>query len=326
MNKKNLLMLTMAMFLLTTFVPISAQQTSSAATTKEVSKDRTPISIASLGNKWNILKKSGYMGMTEETLEIITYEFKAEKKIVIDGLEYTSIVAETAANNAPSLPTIYLREDMETGIVYKRNSLNEEDLFMFDYNLKVGDEFEQFCGLRDETNEPFFKVVDIKEYTIAGEMRRVYTIYSYISGLYTVMGKYTWIEGIGCSEGFDLAPIAPGTIPDELICFEDAGGNKYVKYPEQGCYIYQSSTQDITDSSSIHVYIQSGMIHIICPDSSKENIVKLYAIDGKLLSSVMSSSSEIIIPIKDNIRTQNMLIVNVNDKYNQKVSLEGKDS
>ncbi len=320
MKRKTVILFVAAMSLLSVAMPVTAQQTSPVKTDEVVSVCRAQIPMATMGNKWNILRRSGIAGMPDEMLDMYTYEYKAEGTASFNGKEYVLITGSTTATNVPPAYPVYLREDMETGIVYKL--VNGEERLMFDYNLKEGDTFDTFCGLVNEIEGVVYSVSKIEQQQIAGMMRRVYTIQAILPDFGKAhIGQYTWIEGIGGSEGFYLTPIAPGSIPQELICFADTEGHQYVKYPDQGCNIYQNSLHGITTANEVRVYAESGKIRVVCPVSAASNTVKVYTVGGELLSQVVSSSSEIVITLPKEY-TQEFLIVNVNNKYNTKVNLK----
>ena len=320
MSGKRLFMLAAAMSLLSVAMPVAAQQTSPIKTDDVVSVRNAQIPMAVVGNKWNVLGRSGIAGMPDEMLDMYTYEYKTEGTASFNGKEYVLITGSTTATNVPPAYPVYLREDMETGIVYKL--VDGEERLMFDYNLKEGDTFDTFCGLVNEIEGVVYTISKIEQQEIAGMMRRVYTIQAILPDFGRAhIGQYTWIEGIGGSEGFDLTPIAPGSIPQELICFADTEGHQYVKYPDQGCNIYQNSLHGITTADEVQVYAESGKIRVVCPASAASNTVKVYTVAGELLSQVVSSSSEIVITLPKEY-AQELLIVNVNNGYSAKVSMK----
>lgn len=303
-------------------MPLKGQQVSPVAPDREdATVHRAQIPMAVVGNKWNILVRSGMTGMPDEMLDMTTCEYKAEALVHLNGKEYVSIVGTPSS---PSTPVVYLREDMETGIVY-RGLDDGEELFMFDYNFKKGDTFDTFSGITYEAGEFIYTVSDIEEKEIAGMMRRVYTIHVLFADAPDyVFAQYHWIEGIGCSVGFHLLPAnLDGAFPQELICFEDTEGHQYVKFPDQGCFIYQNTLNAVATADQVQVYADAGAICVVCPPKTTSNTVKVYTIGGRLIRQVVSSSSKVVISLpKEYAQSQEGLIVNVNNKYNTKVSLK----
>ena len=321
--KTNLLLLSAVLVIGTAISSLCAQQSATEEHRTAPALRSGQILLTSVGNKWNVVHKTGAVGMPDIMHEKRTYEYKAAETVVIDGKAYVRIDVLPTNAEDPALPSIFMREEPETGKVFRYHE-SWGEYQMFDYDLSVGEVFKNYYLIMP-TVEISFIITKIEQQEFAGKQRRVY----YIDGFYdgtdpsTSDSHYIWIEGIGDTQGFNPYPVvATGDVPNELICFEDSEGNSYVKYPDQGCVIHQvpaAMQETLQQDSPYQITCEGDVVRILCSSGSQSNTIRIHSLSGTLLREVVSTEREVTIRLPRTQLAGEAVMVSVNDRFARKV-------
>ncbi|KGN68023.1 hypothetical protein HR13_04355 [Porphyromonas gulae] len=302
--------------------PLCAQQSATEEHRTAPAPRSGQIPLVSVGNKWNVVHKTGAAGMPDIMHEKRTYEYKAVETVVIDDKAYVRIDVLPTNAEDPVLPSISMREEPETGKVFRVFGSSGE-YEVFDYNRPVGQVFKDYTF--QLIPEVSFIIAKIEQQEFAGKQRRFYYINGFYDGEdpYASNIHYVWIEGIGDTQGFDPYPLGmDGGIPNELICFEDSEGNSYVKYPDLGCVIHQvpaAMQEALQQDSPYQITCEGDVVRILCPSGSQSNTIRIHSLSGALLREVVSTEREVTIRLPRTQLAGEAVMVSVNDRFARKV-------
>ncbi len=275
------------------------------------SQEAKMLPTLAVGNKWNMYQECDAIvaSATESPKKIgvdkTTYHYTIEREVEMDGKKYFEVLRDGKLR-------FFMREDLTTGKVYRKYP-EKEEVLIFDYDLREGDVFIwENEPLRDSFKKLRMKVISISNKEIKGVNRRVYQLAfapyrddeSHQGG--DPFGKYTkgdpieshpvffldtgfWIEGIGGNQGlgavkcYDL--VGGNCTCEELLCFTDAKGETYQRFPKEGCEINYKVPRAIETPllSKTKIVSSGGQLRISLEDVLPHT-VSVYDMSGQLLA------------------------------------------
>lgn len=179
-------------------------------------------------------------------------------------------------------------------LLYNTNSYNEE-LLLYDFNLKVDDEFTIPYW---EGENKIFTVSRIDTLLVEGIWRRKF----YLSNAEAGATYDYWLEGIGCKRGLvnPFAPTPTSTNNPQFRCVSHDNHVIYRTSTNDACMCENDPTHlsEQMELDDIHLYVKDQTLFIkhVCMDIS---VLEIYASDGRHVfsSTYNQPSDQIKVPL-----------------------------
>lgn len=297
-----------------------------------------PIPMFAEGVKWNVLyrhresipnheEKKWYLYEVGEP-----YEYGVTGKETIKGKEYFHVTLIKGNKNVRVVDN-YFREEGQKVYFYDR--ILKQEVLLFDYNIKVGDNFIPYPSwggksVQDDEykNRLSCKLHSIKTIKLGGKNRRCYFFKNNsrsgssdeVKGLpqTTVSSDdiisvndwksdYIWIEGIGTKEDspFFLDFGIAASLPDMLLTYVDANGVESSPHGYPANYSYRNllgkismNANEISSTTEVQVIRNMGTLEVTCNNEQPHN-VWVYTLNGECLVSKTLFTHSLYIPLNN---------------------------
>ncbi|MDL2221274.1 T9SS type A sorting domain-containing protein [Parabacteroides sp. OttesenSCG-928-N08] len=261
------------------------------------------------GNQWNvILIGSCPDDHNDWTYNTSTYQLK--DTVLIDDVEYITLLKTFDALAANKRVVGYLREDIETQKVYFRGDKEHEEGVIYDYDVEVGDSMQTIIPSAYKEAHWFRSlnvITAIDTIEIEGRKHRQIALDAHIYRWSGAEDKWhvggstsvVCVEGIGSIDGLLTGfPAAWGGV-EKLLAFKQNGEVVYNPYNYAKDFYWDeapsyASIEQLGDELPIHITLSSDQL-VIRNDQEAEYDIALYAPTGRLILTQRSGGREAVV-------------------------------